>query len=477
MDDSLAFAGIQELASLLKKREISAVELAEYYLARIDRLNPQLNAYIAVTADRALASAQAAEEAIAGASYLGPLQGIPIAVKDLVDVAGMPTTGGSVVLKDNVPARDAWVTRRLAQAGTVLLGKTHLVEFAFGGVGINHHYGTPWNPWDSETHRIPGGSSAGSAVAVAADLAPIAIGSDTGGSVRIPASFCGLVGLKTTFGRISNRGVLPLDSSLDSIGPIVRSVQDAAVLYQSLAGPDPEDPDTWDQPVDDVVEEMEGDVAGMRISLPREYFWEDVDAEVEAALKASVQVFADLGVYVDEISLEELDDLAQLRARGSMIAVEAYLNQAKDLEERLDLFDPIVSTRMLDGRDMPAHIYLGLRRDLEDLRRRAQAALGNVDALLTPTTPFPALPVEEVDQGDEYWRVNGLCLRNTSAANMLGLCAISLPCGLTRGGLPIGLQLIARPFEEARLLRLALSYEQATDWSSHHADLEGFGQG
>jgi len=216
MDDSLAFAGIQELASLLKKREISAVELAQYYLERIDRLNPQLNAFIAVTADRALASAQAAEEAIAGGNYLGPLQGIPIAVKDLVDVAGMPTTGGSVVLKDNVPARDAFVTRRLAQAGTVLLGKTHLVEFAFGGVGINHHYGTPWNPWDSESHRIPGGSSAGSAVAVAADLAPIAIGSDTGGSVRIPASFCGLVGLKPTFGRISNRGVLPLDSRLDS---------------------------------------------------------------------------------------------------------------------------------------------------------------------------------------------------------------------------------------------------------------------
>ena len=474
MDDALAFAGIQELASLLKKREISAVELAQYYLERIDRLNPQLNAFIAVTADRALASAQAAEEAIAGGNYLGPLQGIPIAVKDLVDVAGIPTTGGSVVLKDNVPARDAFVTRRLAQAGTVLLGKTHLVEFAFGGVGINHHYGTPWNPWDSESHRIPGGSSAGSAVAVAADLAPIAIGSDTGGSVRIPASFCGLVGLKTTFGRISNRGVLPLDSRLDSIGPLVRCVQDAAVLYQSMVGADPEDPDTWGQPADDVVEEMEGDVACMRICLPREYFWEDVDAEVEAALKASVQVFADMGVYVDEISLEELDDLAQLRARGSMTAVETYLNLGKDLEERQELFDPIVSTRMLDGREMPAHEYLGLRRDLEDLRRRAQAALGNVDALLTPTTPFPALPVEEVDQEEEYWRVNGLCLRNTSAANMLGLCAISLPCGFTRGGLPIGLQLIARPFEEARLLRLAFAYEQATDWSSHHPDLGAF---
>ena len=475
MDDSLAFAGIQELASLLQKREISAVELARYYLERIDRLNPELNAYIAVIADRALASAQAAEEAIAGGNLLGPLHGIPIAVKDLVDVAGMPTTGGSMLLKDNVPSQDAFVTRRLAQAGTILLGKTHLVEFAFGGVGINHHYGTPWNPCDSDTHRIPGGSSAGSAVAVAADLAPIAIGSDTGGSVRIPASFCGLVGLKTTFGRISNRGVLPLDSRLDSIGPLTRSVQDAAILYQALAGADPEDRDTWNQPVDDVVEEMAGEVAGMRVCLPREYFWEEVVAEVEAALKASVKVFADMGVYVDEISLEELDDLAQLRARGNLTAVETYLNLGKDLEERPDLFDPIVSTRMLEGRQMPAYEYLGLRRDLEDLQRRARAALGNVDALLTPTTPFPALPVAEVDQQEEYWRVNGLCLRNTSAVNLLGLCAISLPCGFTHGGLPIGLQLIARPFEEARLLRLALAYEQATDWSSHHPDLGGFG--
>ena len=474
MDDSLAFAGIQKLASLLSKREISAVELAQYYLERIERLNPQLTAYITVTADRALAAAQAAEESIAGGNLLGPLQGIPVAVKDLVDVAGIPTTGGSVLLKDNVPRRDACVTRRLAQAGTVLLGKTHLVEFAYGGVGINHHYGTPWNPWDRRTHRIPGGSSAGSAVAVAADLAPVAIGSDTGGSVRIPASFCGLVGLKTTFGRISNAGVLPLDSRLDSIGPIGRSVQDVALLYQALAGPDPEDLDTWNQPVDDVVEEMEGDVAGMRVCLPREYFWEDVDAEVEAALKASVQVFADLGVYVDEISLEELDDLAELRARGSMTAVEAYLNLREDLEDNPDAFDPIVATRMLDGKEVSAVTYLELQRSYEDLRRRAQAALQNVDALLTPTTPFPALAVDEADREEDYGRINGLCLRNTSAANLLGMCAVSLPCGFTHSGLPVGLQLMARPFGEARLLRLALAYEQATDWHRRHPDVEAF---
>ena len=464
MDDSLAFAPIAELAPLLQKRELSPLELTDYYLDRIDDLNPILTAFIEVVADRARSAATAAEEAIAGGNYLGPLHGIPLAYKDLVDVAGIATTGGSRLFLDHVPARDATVARRLAGVGTVLLGKTHMVELAFGGVGTNHHFGTPWNPWDPRVHRIPGGSSSGSAVAVAADLCAGALGSDTGGSVRIPSSFCGLVGLKPTFGRVSNSGVLPLDSHLDSPGPLCRCVWDAALLFQALAGADPDDPDTWDQPVDDVLGDLEDEVAGMRVALPREYFWEDVDAEVEAAVRASVQVFADLGVYVDEVSIEALADLGEVRARGSLTAVETYVNYREYLEKDLDAFDPRVAQRMLAGKEMTAAEYFELQRAFEELRHDVGAALTGVDALLTPTTPFAALPVSEVEVDDDYWRVNDLCLRNTSAANLLGLCAVSLPCGMTRTGLPIGLQLIGRPFAEAGILRLAHAYEQATEW-------------
>ncbi|MCC7265074.1 MAG: amidase [Candidatus Latescibacteria bacterium] len=477
MDRTLAFATLHQLAALIQKRAISPVELTTYYLERIAAYDQRLNSYLCVLAERALAAARAAETAIAGGHYLGPLHGIPLAIKDLIDLAGHATTGGSLLFKNRIAQEDATVARRLAQAGALFLGKTQMVEFAFGGVGINHHYGTPWNPWDPRVHRIPGGSSSGSGVGVAADLAPAALGSDTGGSVRIPSSFCGLVGLKPTFGRISNNGVLPLDSSLDCIGPLTRSVRDAALLFQVLAGPDPADPDTWSQPCEDVLEDLDGEVDGMRLCLPREYFWKDVDPEVEAAVKQAAHVFADLGVRVDEVSLKELDELAQLRSRGTPIAVEAYSRFREDLEQRLDQFDPIVSARMLDGRRMSAPDYFEIQRGYAQLRRRTHRALQQVDALLTPTTPFAALPAAEVDREDTYTRVNGLCLRNTGAANLLGLCALSLPCGFTRSGLPIGLQLIGRAWTEGRLLRLAHTYEQATPspWLKQHPRVEAFG--
>ena len=474
MDDTLTFASLHELATRLRQRELSPVELSEHFLQRIERYNPKLNAYIAVTAERALASARAAETALASGTDLGPLHGIPVAFKDLIDVAGLPTTGGSILLRENIPAKDATVALKMARGGAVLLGKTHMVEFAFGGVGINHHYGTPWNPWDAATQRIPGGSSSGSAVAVAAGLAPAALGSDTGGSVRIPSSFCGLVGLKPTFGRLSNQGCLPLDSTLDSVGPMVRTVRDAALIYQILAGPDPAAPTTWGHPSEDVLENLEGDITGMRLALPREYFWDEVDGEVAAAVHASARVFADLNAHVDDISLTELDDLQALRARGSLVAVETYLNLKDDLENNLDKFDPIVAARMLDGKDFLAVDYLDIQNGYADLRRRIAASLHAVDALITPTTPIVAAAVEEVDQEERYFPTNGLCLRNTMAANLLGLCAISLPCGFTRAGLPIGLQLIGRAFDEGRLLRLAHAYETTMAWGQRHPKMNAF---
>ncbi len=465
MDDTLAFAPIAELATLIRRGELSPLELTELYLERIEQYNPALNAYLAVTAERARAQARAAEAQIAAGTYLGPLHGIPLAFKDLVDVAGLPTTGGSTLLSDNIAATDATIARRLFAAGAVLLGKTHLVEFAFGGTGVNHHYGTPVNPWDPELHRLPGGSSSGSGVAVAAGLAPAALGSDTGGSVRIPASFCGLTGLKPTFGLLPNTGILPLDPTLDSIGPLCRTAQDCALLCQAMADP---------LPGDSLVDHLEGEVAGLRLCFPREYFWDDVDAEVEAAVRASASVFADLGVYVDEISLDVLDDLAEWRNGPSTTAVEAYLYHRRNLESHLDQFDPIVSARILDGRDILAADFLQQLRIRDELRHKARMALENVDFLITPTTPFAAPILDDIDRDDVYFPINGLCLRNTIAVNLLDLCAVSLPCGFTRDGLPIGLQLIGHPRDEARLLRLARAFEQATDYNLLTPALDAF---
>ena len=463
MDNALAFAPIAELAPLIRRGELSPLELTEFYLERVERYDPALNAYLAVTAERARAQARAAEAQIAAGTYLGPLHGIPLAFKDLVDVAGLPTTGGSTLLRDHIAAADATVARRLFAAGVVLLGKTQLVEFAFGGTGVNHHYGTPVNPWDAETHRLPGGSSSGSGVAVAAGLAPAALGSDTGGSVRIPASFCGLTGLKPTFGLLPNTGVLPLDPTLDSIGPLCRTAHDCALLFQAMA-----------DPALCMVDHLEGEVAGLRLCFPHEYFWDDVDVEVETAVRAAASVFADLGVYADEISLDVLDELAQWRSGPSTTAVEAYLYHRRNLEAHFDQFDPIVSARILDGREVLAADFLEQLRVRDELRCKARMALENVDFLVTPTTPFVAPALDAVDRDDVYFSINGLCLRNTIAVNLLGLCAVSLPCGFTHGGLPIGLQLIGHPRDEARLLRLARAFEQASAYNLPTPELDAF---
>ena len=463
MDNALAFAPIAELAPLIRRGELSPLELTEFYLERVERYDPALNAYLAVTAERARAQARAAEAQIAAGTYLGPLHGIPLAFKDLVDVAGLPTTGGSTLLRDHIAAADATVARRLFAAGVVLLGKTQLVEFAFGGTGVNHHYGTPVNPWDAETHRLPGGSSSGSGVAVAAGLAPAALGSDTGGSVRIPASFCGLTGLKPTFGLLPNTGVLPLDPTLDSIGPLCRTAGDCALLFQAMA-----------DPALCMVDHLEGEVAGLRLCFPHEYFWDDVDVEVETAVRAAASVFADLGVYADEISLDVLDELAQWRSGPSTTAVEAYLYHRRNLEAHFDQFDPIVSARILDGREVLAADFLEQLRVREELRCKARMALENVDFLVTPTTPFVAPALDAIDRDDVYFSINGLCLRNTIAVNLLGLCAVSLPCGFTGDGLPIGLQLIGHPRDEARLLRLARAFEQASAYNLPTPELNAF---
>ena len=467
MENILAYMGIDELSSMLRRREISPVELTAYYINRISELNPRLNVFIEVAIDQAVAQADSAEVLMAKGEFIGPLHGIPFALKDLIDVKGLVTTGGSILRRTEKAQTNAYIVDKLFQAGAVMIGKTHMVEFAFGGTGVNHHYGTPWNPWDSEIHRLPGGSSSGSAVAVAAGMSPIAIGSDTGGSVRIPASFCGIVGLKPTFGTVSNQGILPLDPTLDTLGPLAHSVADCGLIYETISGSDIHRSADFILSADRFNEELKD----LRVCLPREYFWTDVDEEVEAAVRSSAQILSDLNLWVDEISLKCLEDLSAWRAGPSTTAVESYFFHREQLERNFSKFDPIVSMRMLEGRNISAVEFLGQRDKLKDIRAAALRELELVDFLITPTTPFPALPLSEVDNDEMYHKINGLCLRNTSAVNLLGLCAISLPCGLTRGGLPIGLQLIGKPHDEKRLLQLAYAYEQSLGPLNSHPEL------
>ena len=470
-ETSLAFESIAALAAKIRARALSPVELAEALLARIAALDGRLHAFIAVTRERALAEARAAELALRGGQDLGPLHGIPYAAKDLFDVRGLPTTAGTRLLADNLAREDAAVVRRLAGAGMVLVGKTYTVQFAFGGVGVNHDQGTPHNPWHA-THHVPGGSSSGSGVAVGAGLVPMALGSDTGGSVRLPAALCGTVGLKTTVGRVSRAGVYPLSFTLDSVGPLTRSVEDAALVYQALQGFDPRDETTVGIAPHDAVGRLEDGVRGFRLAMPETLFFDDVDPEVERAVRDTAGVFRSLGAQVDGMKLPEAAEAMADEKRAFAIAAEACVFNARFLDDHFDELDPVVAHRMLGGRQLTAPDYFGLMRRWADLRRRVLSRLTDVDALLVPTTSLPAGPLAEVDRTREsYFQWNGRYLRNTAVGNILNLCAVSLPCGFTREGLPIGLMVYGKPFQEDVALRVARAYERATDWHRRRPDL------
>jgi len=467
----LHFQSIACLARRLRSGELSPVALAEHFLERARALDPALNAFHLLCPERALAAARAAEAALAGGIDLGPLHGIPYAAKDLFDVAGLPTHAGSTLLGDAPAAADSAPVAALARAGMVLLGKTNTVEFAYGGVGINHHTGTPRNPWAAEPH-VPGGSSSGSGVAVAAGLAPMALGSDTGGSVRIPAALCGVVGLKTTVGRISRAGVFPLSWSLDSVGPLARTVEDAALAFQALQGADPRDPPTLGPGPADALATLDAGVRGLRLAFAETVFWDEVAPEVAAAVRECGRVFADLGARVESIPFPEAAEAQALNRQGLVIAAEAYAVHRERLADRFDRFDPIVGYRIRKGAEIAAADYIRSVRTWEALRVRAAATLAEVDALLVPATMRPAVPLAAADADkDAYAAVNLAYLRNTAIGNILNLCGLALPCGFTAGGLPIGLMLYARPFAEPLLLRIGRAYEQATAWHRRHPPL------
>ena len=447
---------IFELAPLLRQKKISPVELAQKCLERIEKQNPALNAFITVTTEQALAAARAAEAEIARGEWRGPLHGIPIALKDLIDTAGVRTTAASERHKDRVPTEDAEVVRRLKQAGAIIVGKNNLHEFAYGGSSLVSYFGDVHNPRDPA--RIGGGSSGGSAAAVAAGLCLAAIGTDTAGSIREPASLCGCVGLKPTYGRVSSRGVIPLALSLDHVGPFATTVADAAIVLQAIAGYDTADITTPNVPVADYISPLREGAKSLHVGVPRNYFYEDLDAEVAAAVEQALAVIKTLVAEVREVKLDVPTD-------RTLQMAEAYAYHKQSANETPKLYQPETLRRILAGAEISAADYIQRRLELEQARRSIADTFANIDLLVTPTTPMPAPAIADLKSNPDNLRPAELkLLRNTRPFNVWGLPAISIPCGFTSSGLPIGLQVAAPHWREDLLLRLAHGYEQVTAW-------------
>jgi aspartyl-tRNA(Asn)/glutamyl-tRNA(Gln) amidotransferase subunit A len=447
---------VHELSAALTHGRLTSTALVEDLLARIEQHDPRLHAFVSVYADDARAAAGAADIAARSGHALGPFHGIPVAVKDIIDIKGRITTGGSQVWAQRVSPVTATLVKRMIAAGMIVLGKTHTVEFAMGSFGTNRYMGSPWNPWDRYVHRGAGGSSSGSGVAVAARLAPWAIGTDTGGSVRIPASWCGVTALKTTIGRISTYGVLPLSTTLDTPGPMTRSVEDAALLYSVLQGPDRDDPSTLRRPPDDPMSTLKSGVAGLRLARMPESERDLCDPEVLDAYDAALFVLETLGAFIVDISLpRKFSEMGALT--GWIIAAEGYSFVGPLVDNPALPVDDDVRPRIQPGRDILAKDYLLALRERETIKREFDAALSHVDALLTPTTGTVAKPIDAIDQ------------RTTAAGftrpvNLLDYCALSVPNGYSPAGLPTSLQIVCRGYDEATALRIGWAYEQATDW-------------
>jgi aspartyl-tRNA(Asn)/glutamyl-tRNA(Gln) amidotransferase subunit A len=444
---------IFELAPRLRRKEVSPVEITRACLDAIAQLNPLLNAFITVMAESALEQARTAEAEMARGDWRGPLHGIPIALKDLIDTAGVLTTAASALYKDRVPSQDAEVVRRLRTAGAVIIGKNNLHEFAYGGSSLVSYFGDVCNPRDRE--RIAGGSSGGSAAAVVAGMAYAAIGTDTAGSVREPAALCGCVGLKPTYGRVSIRGVIPLSTSLDHVGPLARCATDAAIVLQAIAGYDPHDITSSNVPVAHYAGAVRADAKKLRVGVPREYFFDDLDVEVRSAIDQGLGMIQNLVAEIKDVRLEIPTD-------RKLQAAESYAYHTENLAQHSDLLFPETVRRIRSGESVTAAEYIARRRELDEARRAISDAFTDVDLLVTPTTPIPAPTIAALRADPEALRPAELkLLRNTRPFNVWGLPAISVPCGPTKNGLPIGLQIAGPHWREDLVLRLAYAFEQA----------------
>jgi aspartyl-tRNA(Asn)/glutamyl-tRNA(Gln) amidotransferase subunit A len=446
---------IRELSEKIRNRSVSPVELTHDCLDRIEKLNPTMNAFIAVTAESALERARLAEREIFRGTYLGPLHGIPIGIKDIIDVAGVPTTAASTLFIGRVPTEDAQVVRRLRSGGAIFLGKQNLHEFAYGGSSMISFFGEVHNPWDPA--RIAGGSSGGSAASVAAGLGFAAVGTDTAGSLRLPAAYCGIVGLKPTYGRVSTRGVVPLSSSYDHVGPLTTSVYDAALMVQVLSDYDSPDPRA-ERHVPSLVSAFDEFPTNLRVGVPRAFFFDDLHHEIADAIEKAIQIFTGLPAEIREVKLEVPTD-------RTLASAEAYAYHKSFVERSPELYQPATLARIQSGAKISGPDALRASRDLQASRHAIREIFYEVDVLLTPTVPIPPPLIADLREHPDQLRPQELLmLRNTRPFNVWGIPTISVPCGFTKDGLPIGLQLAAAPWRGIVLLQAAHAYEQATEW-------------
>jgi len=455
---------VASLAEAVRTKRVSPVELVRDCLARIERRNPALRAFITVDADGALATARALEAEAVGGRLRGPLHGVPVAHKDLCVVPGPPTSCGTRTrdyFHSDVPCTAA---ARLAAAGAILLGKLNMTELAMGPFGDNAHHGDVQNPW--RAGHASGGSSSGSAAAVAAGLVAGAIGSDTGGSIRLPAACCGVVGLKPTYGRVSRAGVMPLSWTMDHIGPLAATVTDAALLFSLMAGHDAADPTSSPRPLDDVVGVLEGPVAGLRAAVPEAHFFDELSGDVEAAVRAAIGVLEKLGIRVGRVTLPDLTSLTR-ECSTPIVAAEAATAHGRLLRERRDEVQPVVYARAAVGFSVSAVQYLEAQRLRERFAQEfAAAAFADADVLLMPTIPepAPAYALAKAGRVEEIVARMGRFSRLTRPLNAAAVPALSVPCGFSADGRPLALQIVGRAFDEATVLRVGRAYERATDW-------------
>jgi aspartyl-tRNA(Asn)/glutamyl-tRNA(Gln) amidotransferase subunit A len=462
-DATLIDADITALAKLIERREVSPVAVTRAYLDRIEAQDATLGAYISVYPEQAIDAARQAEAEIAGGVWRGPLHGVPLAIKDLIQVAGTKRTCGSKLIDEAVATEDSTSVQRLRGAGAIILGLANLHEFAFGPTGINRNFALARNPWN--TDRVCGGSSSGSGCAVAGGLAAGALGTDTGGSIRIPATLCGIVGLKQTFGLASSYGIYPVSTALDHGGPMTRSVSDAALMLSAIAGPDPLDTNTAAARTDDYAADLDAGVAGLKIGVPRAFFYDGLHADTRAAVEAALVRLGDLGADVIEVT-PPVDCDEVYRAWDAIALYDALAVHGDHMMEAPEKLLPDVRARLELGRDYSSDD----RERASAVQQTAMAAMdqfmGDFAALAVPTAIMPAAPIDDPSLEIDGEPVSGVGVyaRLTRFAAFTGQPAISVPCGFSADGMPIGLQLIGARFGERRLLQVASAYEQATEW-------------
>jgi aspartyl-tRNA(Asn)/glutamyl-tRNA(Gln) amidotransferase subunit A len=456
--EDLAKLTLSEASELVRAGNVSPVELTEVCLRRIESLNPTLNAFITVTAESALAQAREAESDIHNGRWKGPLHGIPIGLKDLVDTAGVRTTAASGLFKDRIPTRDAEIVRRLEAAGAVLLGKQNLHEFAYGASSVIGYFGAVRNPWDPA--YMAGASSSGSGAAVAAHLCYGAIGTDTGGSIRIPAAYCGIAGLKPTYGRVSTSGVIPLSWSQDHVGPMARTVRDAALMLQVIAGYDSADVTSTDTPTQDYAAGLEIATSSLRVGIPRTNFYEGLHPDIQVATDTALSVLGELTSSTREIELATPNDDSIL-----ILKTEAFAYHRPYLARSPELYQPDTMNRIRGGSEVTGAQYVDARRHLDQSRRSVAGTFEKVDVIVTPTNKVPPFTIAELLEDPDQLRAKEvLTTPNTRPFNFYGLPAISILCGFTSSGLPIGLQITGPSGSEALVLRVAHAYERSTEW-------------